>query len=49
MVFIQLTFMINPTMNLVSRIDYNATRTVRNKLLPYVWFDENGWKRREKE
>lgn len=49
MVFIQLTFMINPTMNLVNRIDYNATRTARNKLLPYVWFEENGWKRREKE
>lgn len=49
MVFIQLTFMMNPTMNLVSRIDYNATRTLRNKLLTYVWLVENGWKRREKE
>ena len=34
MVFTQLTFMINPTINLISRIDHNATRIVRNKLLP---------------
>lgn len=49
MMFTQLTFMMNPTMNLISRIDYNANRIVRNKFLPYVWFEENEWKRREKE
>ena len=49
MMFTQLTFMMNLTMNLISRIDYNANRIVRNKFLPYVWFEENKWKRREKE
>ena len=49
MMFIQFIFMMDLTMNLISRIDYNATRIVRNKFLPYIWYEENEWKRRKKE